>query len=57
MAVLRSGSRQVDGYVVVRDAFIPPAQCPTGRFFDDGLLVVLAGKATDSINTGEEGAD
>jgi hypothetical protein len=49
-----AGSRQVDGYVVVRDPFIPPAQCPAGSFFDDSLLVVLTGKAADSINTGEE---
>jgi hypothetical protein len=46
--------QQVDGYVVVSDPFIPPAQRPTGGFLDDGLLIVLAHKAPDSINSGEE---
>jgi hypothetical protein len=38
----------------MRDPFIPPAQGPAGSFFNDGLLVVFAGKAADSVNAGEE---
>ena len=38
----------------MRDPFIPPAQGPVGSFFNDGLLVVFAGKAADSVNAGEE---
>jgi hypothetical protein len=51
---LRGWSWQVDGYVVVSDPFIPPAQRPTASFLDEGPLIVLAGEAPDSINTGEE---
>jgi len=39
---------------VVRDLFVPPTQCLAGSFFDDGLLIVLAGKAPDGIYAGEE---
>lgn len=49
-----SGSRQDEGYVVVGDAFIPPTQCPAGRVLYDGLLVVLADEATDSIDASEK---
>jgi hypothetical protein len=49
---VNSESRQVDGYVVVRDPFHPTCQRPPGGCFDDSLLVVLAGEAADSINTG-----
>jgi hypothetical protein len=38
-------SQQVDGYVVVSDPFIPPAQRPTASFLDDGLSVVFAQQA------------
>jgi hypothetical protein len=51
--VLR-GSWQVDSYVVMRNPFIPPVQGPAGSFFNDGLLIVIAGKAADSINADEE---
>src|SRR5260370_33526230 len=54
VAVLRIGSQDYEQAVVVRDPFIPPAQCPAGSFFHDGLLIVLAGKVPDGINAGEE---
>jgi hypothetical protein len=51
--VLR-GSWQVDRYVVMRNPFIPPVQGPAGSFFNDGLLIVLAGKAADCVHADEK---
>ena len=48
------GSWQVDRYVVMRNPFIPPVQGPAGSFFNDGLLIVLAGKTADSVNADEK---
>ena len=33
---------------MVRDPFVPSAQCPAGGFFEDGLLIVLAGEVPDA---------
>ena len=54
VALLPSGVRQIYCDFVVRNAFIPPAQCPADGFFDNSLLVVLASKAPDGIHTREE---
>ena len=38
----------------MRNPFIPPGQGMAGSFFNDGLLIVLVGKAADSVDAGEE---
>jgi len=48
--VLR-GSRQVDGDIVMRDPFIPPAQGPAGSFFNDGLLAVTLAQQARTAET------
>jgi hypothetical protein len=50
----RSGARHVDGNVVMRDAFIPSVQHPAGAVLDEGVLVVLPGKAANRVQAGED---
>jgi hypothetical protein len=41
---LLSSPLNVDGYFMVRDPLVPPAECLPGRFLDDCLLVIVSGK-------------
>src|SRR2546429_4080808 len=55
---MKSSSRiwllQIDGYLVVGDALVPPGQCPPCGLLDDCQLVIVPGDVADGVQAGEE---
>jgi hypothetical protein len=45
----------LDGYFIVRDLLIPPAERLSSGFLEHGLLAIVSGKVTDRVQPREPG--